>query len=378
MRNRTGITLVETAVILVCIFVLLGLLLPAMNASVGGPRAGCQNNLRSLGQAIVNFETAKGRYPGYLESYGTFIGGEVPRDPAITDQQSGTLTNHCKLGTWAVGLLPFIDQQAVWERWSEDRYPIAFSSSREHSPTSGEAGDGYCILAVPNIQTFRCPHDQSDEPNGGTNSYIANTGMHHASSKGRVSFAQSLAAANGIFTNKFAGLDEDGIPVAVGPDVSSKDVKDGLSCTLLLSENTNALPWHRAGFANAADLQLPADGSEIRYPPAARYAQGLVWHYEDDSGIADASKIKPEHRVNGGGIITPATKLTMSPTNCADLARPSSYHAGGLVQSVFADGSTRTLTNSIDYRVYQAILTPNGSESHVPDPSFALTDQLPE
>ena len=380
MPNRTAITLVEVAVILVCIFVLLGLLLPAMDTGNGRAtlRAYCQNNLRSLGQAVIIFETSRHNYPGYLQSTGTFVANEMPCDPAISDNQTSSLQSHTKLATWAVMLLPYIDQQAVWERWSENRYPIAFSGSPNHPTTSGVAGDEYCSFAAPNIGTFQCPQDRSDQPNGGSNSYVANTGMHHASSNGHVSFAESLSATNGIFTNKFLGLDANGNRVAIGPDVSSRDVKDGLSSTLLLSENVHALPWHRAGFSDASDLRLPTDGSEIRYPPAARFAQGIVWHYEDDSRIAGAAKVSAVHRINGGLLNAATVNAKMSPSNCADLARPSSHHPDDLVQAVFADGSTRTLTPSIDYRVYQAILTPNGSQSHVPDPSFLLTDQLAE
>ena len=67
--------------------------------------------------------------------------------------------------------------------------------------------------------------------------------------------------------------------------------------------------------------------------------------------------------------------LRMNPANCRSLARPSSMHSD-LCNFAMADGSVKVITNSIDYRVYQAILTPNGVKSHVPFPGFVLTDEL--
>jgi hypothetical protein len=39
-----------------------------------------------------------------------------------------------------------------------------------------------------------------------------------------------------------------------------------------------------------------------------------------------------------------------------------------------ADGATRFIRETIDYRVYQALLTPDGNLSDVPLPTFKLSD----
>jgi len=61
----------------------------------------------------------------------------------------------------------------------------------------------------------------------------------------------------------------------------------------------------------------------------------------------------------------------MSAGNAADLARPSSAHVDGVNVSM-ADGGSRFIADSIDYRVYQALLTPRGKSSDVPWPEFVL------
>jgi prepilin-type processing-associated H-X9-DG protein len=86
-----------------------------------------------------------------------------------------------------------------------------------------------------------------------------------------------------------------------------------------------------------------------------------------------------KHKINGGGadVTQDIFTLEMTPTNAPDLARPSSAHVDG-VNVGFADGATRFVAVSIDYRVYQAIMTPRGKSSDVPWPEFVLTDQLGE
>jgi prepilin-type N-terminal cleavage/methylation domain-containing protein/prepilin-type processing-associated H-X9-DG protein len=59
-----GFTLVELLVVIAIIGVLVALLLPAIQAArEAARRSSCANNLRQIGIAILNFESAKGAYP---------------------------------------------------------------------------------------------------------------------------------------------------------------------------------------------------------------------------------------------------------------------------------------------------------------------------
>jgi prepilin-type N-terminal cleavage/methylation domain-containing protein len=95
-RSRPiGFTLVELLVVIAIIGVLVALLLPAIQAArEAARRAQCQNNLKQIGLACLNYESAKKTLP-----YGNLIGDYSSATPLYAG--------------WTVEILPFAEQTAL-------------------------------------------------------------------------------------------------------------------------------------------------------------------------------------------------------------------------------------------------------------------------
>lgn len=107
-RERAGFTLVELLVVIAIIGILVGLLLPAVQAArEAARRMSCQNNLKQLGLAMHNFESAFGRLPpGYL-------------GPKRVDPYTATFDNEQFYGLIPF-LLPFMEQTNISSQFNTE------------------------------------------------------------------------------------------------------------------------------------------------------------------------------------------------------------------------------------------------------------------
>jgi prepilin-type N-terminal cleavage/methylation domain-containing protein/prepilin-type processing-associated H-X9-DG protein len=102
--RSSAFTLVELLVVIAIIGVLVALLLPAVQAAREAARRGsCQNNLAQIGKGMHNFHSAVNHFPYGAHDH---------------DDESGTVPPPHKRYpmTWRTLLLPFIEQQAMFEQ----------------------------------------------------------------------------------------------------------------------------------------------------------------------------------------------------------------------------------------------------------------------
>jgi prepilin-type N-terminal cleavage/methylation domain-containing protein/prepilin-type processing-associated H-X9-DG protein len=350
-RSRLGFTLVELLVVIAIIGILMGLLVPAVQAArEAARRTQCANQLKQMGLGAVQYETAKKKFPGYLNYFGAFSGSTS--DPADPANSPGP---HAKIGSWHVSLMPFLDAQATYERWNEDKYPLLSTGS------PNTLADGFHANSAPNLPIFQCP-SASPESEGGRNNYISNNGMmgfwDPSSNFNGVSFVASNKVANGAFNNKYAGpsAGPSGTinPTPTGPDVRIEDFKDGPSNTVLFSESIQAMPFHWLNLTSPA-AALSGPGSNL-FVDLAKINQGFVYHPQFDNTPDPRALINSDRDV--------ASMNPSDPTTNSLYARPSSWHTTG-VNAAFADGQVRFINETIDYRTYQALMTLRGKSSDV-------------
>jgi prepilin-type N-terminal cleavage/methylation domain-containing protein/prepilin-type processing-associated H-X9-DG protein len=133
LTRRSGFTLIELLVVIAIIAVLIALLLPAVQAArEAARRAQCTNNLKQLGLALANYESAHTGYPMSYAQVDT-SGGNV------SDSGWGCFSPQSLM-------LPFLEQNAVYNA-------LNFSISSDE----GLCNNMQRTAAITRINSFLCP-----------------------------------------------------------------------------------------------------------------------------------------------------------------------------------------------------------------------------
>ena len=116
-----GFTLVELLVVIAIIGILVGLLLPAVQAArEAARRMTCQKNVREIGLAGLNFESAYKRLPPGLMAPTQGIGNPAQQPyPGGVPVYLIDMANHNGLGH-LVHLLPFIEATAIYRVFEQE------------------------------------------------------------------------------------------------------------------------------------------------------------------------------------------------------------------------------------------------------------------
>ncbi len=136
--SRRGFTLVELLVVIAIIGVMVGLLLPAVQAArEAARRMSCGNNFKQLGLGLHNYHAAYNRLP--QQGGGTNGGGG---------------TNNGLFLSILVPMLPFVEQQSLWEQISNPlgTYPAM-------GPVQWDTA--YAPWRT-TVGTYRCPSDPTE------------------------------------------------------------------------------------------------------------------------------------------------------------------------------------------------------------------------
>ena len=103
-RPHSGFTLVELLVVIAIIGILVALLLPAIQAArEAARRSSCQNNVKNIALACLNYESQRGGLPATTNARAV--------NEVIVNLNQGLQTS------WIVQILPLIEEQALSDQW---------------------------------------------------------------------------------------------------------------------------------------------------------------------------------------------------------------------------------------------------------------------
>jgi len=338
-RRTSGFTLIELLVVIAIIAVLIALLLPAVqSAREAARRAQCVNNLKQIGLGVHNYESSNSTFP------------------------QGT--RGCCWGTWLIPLLPFVEQQALFNAWNS-------AGNNAVGPDEGlfrYAGVTNITVTSTRISAYMCPSDGNNTSLTGIAVDLGNgvvrsvTSQNYVANFGNISHQQGTPGSpflpyyvdNGITYNFMGAPFADvGAPLsdiaagggqgATGGIVRIASISDGLSNTMMFSE-----------------VLVGVTGSHFDLRGFSHWAYGASF-----SGFLTPNTSKPDLMQDIGYCMYDAQYRINPPCaagpNGLVMTAARSRHSGG-VNVAFCDGSVKFIKNSVSQPTYMAISSAKGGE----------------
>jgi prepilin-type N-terminal cleavage/methylation domain-containing protein/prepilin-type processing-associated H-X9-DG protein len=331
--RRRGFTLIELLVVIAIIAALIALLLPAVqSAREAARRAQCVNNLKQIGLGMHNYQSSYGSLPPGIK-------GSV-------------------WGTWQVFVLPYVEQQALFNSWNYfGNNSPALVGTLDGPFRCGGATN--LTVTSSRINSYTCPTDTPNAPLFGTisgtqfwitsHNYAVNFGNLHLFQE--VQQYQNVQYGGAPFSD--IGSPNVSIPAYsyLGPPVGGfavvdfNAITDGLSNTLMTSEVIQG-----QGKTPTYDLR----GFGWWYGGAV-FETWLAPNSSLPDQMESPSYCNPGNPLNPPCIGVPGGNLLLI-TNAA-----RSRHPGG-VNAAMCDGSVKFFKNTINLFIWRALSTTHGGE----------------
>ena len=360
-RRDRGFSLVELLVVIAIISLLIGLLLPAVQAAREAARlAQCANNLRQIGLALNN----------YVDKF-------VALPPVCVDQEWNAgvaLPQPHQNWSQHARLLPYLEQQTAFNmiNWSFGARPsdgnhVYSDTNPPDTATGGRDSIPQMTVLTLRIAAFLCPSDANPGSSGtffvdgqnrlvGASNYPCNIGLNRRLNGWQLNGPNYVASnwdktvSNVTTTASFI----DGIALTAvfsewikGAAVPTGRSPNGLLEVYNLGENSNfyTTDYQFAELCN----RVPINSANQQWQWKGEWwGYGANMIYSHTQAPNRTSCVYHDINQDGRGSIT--------------MVGPSSNHPGG-VNVLFMDGSVRFIKNSVSYRTWYAMATPDNRET---------------
>ncbi len=327
-RPGSGFTLIELLVVIGIIGVLVALLLPAVQAArEAARRMQCGNNLKQIGLALHNYESAFQVWPAQASS------------------PSPGRDFRARRGSWFTAVLPFIEQEGLFQ---------SFDSKFHWHDSVNE------VAVKTEVPALRCPSvpDRRGFEWTVLVDYATST-TATATLTARAFYdgaATDYANVGGISNQLNAVLPPSqrlGDPLNCGvlksDAVRMSDVMDGLSNTLLVVECAGRPELYQIGrlVGDGVSPKTWSGSSSVTRP----FPTGGVWSSHNKGFVIDGAQ------TDGNTAIRPGP----CSINCSNDNEVYSFHVGG-AHALLADGSVRFMTGSLPIEHLVALASRNGHE----------------
>ena len=361
-RRDRGFSLIELLVVITIIAVLIALLLPAVQAArATARRTQCSNNLKQIGLAMHSYVNVNIALPPVcIDQTWNNLGQQIP-------QPHQNWSQHARL-------LPYLDRQVAYNeinwwfgaRWSDGNRVYRDTDPPDNAYGGSDSIPQMSVLAL-QISTFLCPADFNPGSSGtfyvggdqklvGASSYASNIGLNRRLNNWQINGPNYVASNWDKTVSEVTTLASfrDGVSMTAtfsewikGQGVPTGRARNGLSEVYNLGENSNFYPTDYQ-FARLCNTVPITSANQQWQWKGEWWGYGATMIYSHTQGPNRTSCVYHDINQDGRGTIT--------------MASASSNHPGG-VNVLFMDGSVRFVKNSVNYRPWYAIATPNNGEA---------------